>query len=1511
MKRICALLLLSLLLLYAGFPAFAQEEALFSGAGTAKEPYLIQSQEDLIELREAVNGGTGFPGVYFLQTADLNLEDVAWEPIGIAYGGSYFSGVYDGGGHVIQGLHMEGVDDAGFFGMLGGTVINLGLENCEIDSDNRAGIITCYSAGKSAKIINCYATGVVEALTAGGLTNGFADGQILNCWFEGELYGVAVGGFFVAEAANVVHSFSNESSGVGDVPATDNEEMDREDLENELNRWNWAATKGSSYSIPAELCEWRMLDDELTLSEQRITKAAVAGSALSEALKEDVNGISISIAAIIALGGLALLIGYYGARLGKWKGAACLILSYLAVAFVGFCLGRYSFVLFHLWPQLIWEAAALVVPRMLVLSLCVFALNLKADDRRGKKRSLNPGIYFIALYALLQLFSLPLIAYFGPAGLPSALGTAKTGGRIAFFEQMVAARKSQFAAGISCGPLGWALLKLLGCLVPAELFADANAPMAIMNHPSGNAALSVFAGLGLVSMGVAAFFTLKHKKCAGWALTALLVVSGPFLAAIATGSMSLLAASCCLLFFYCMRSKKRVTRELAPVFLAAATGLFPAAAVFALVLAKRERLPALARYLGYCVILTVLPAALCFGRNAVSVLAASFNPIASAGGTAMGAGRVSFGGTLSYLAEMLTGISAYLPQFDIIGYLLCGLLAVAAFLNHGWRKALCLSLLACGIARNNTMAALTFMVIPLGLCAATASKEANKPQGLQLFLLICMFALLPAREITKIANLRLWQETSIGRPALAALTSGCLLIVSAVAAICETVRNRIARPRERMQHHEEEGNMKSSRSGKVGFLLACTGALMLFFLAETLLNQQSVATMLKLFVYQVFCMLVPGYALLRILRIKCRNPIQMFGFSYASGYCVSILAYIAAIPFSFFMENWMVWIARVNYLFAGLSLLYVVCSALRGKGPCQSFDKMRGVSSREWMLVFGLWIGMFVLSFLAQGLPNRLPDLGSEQAYYFDTLYWIGNGISLSRGFPPESMRGVGHIMSYHYLSSMQFASIEKATGIPVAVFGLAYTCGQSATLLFFGYYSLFKSLTQSRWKTVLALVLLFFSMGSVEKTGNFLTAHILTTPFGFDYAIAICGFGLQLLTGMAREKRIRWNESVLCVLFLGICLGAKAPIGVLMLGFEGVLCFIWLFDRKTWKKSVILGVASLVICGAVYLAFMMDTSGWQVATASESVPSEAAAGGGLNLSFNGTAAYAQVVKQWYGEEYANLRPVSRFVLLAKIILHYLFYSHMAVAFLGLCTVIAMFRHLRGNNAILYACIAVIIAGLALSLLISLEGYSQSYFIQGALPFGIILALYNPWKDGKEPAPASKAERVKWAVATPLIIACLLNAYLYVQPLVSDAVATMRTGSVQLTSYFSESYKSGIVTPLEAEGYRWIRENTDEDSILITNATVYTTSPLMTGVFTERRCWVESMKSPSVPKAIADVRIDQIVRFFTKDSRYAYGKMRDSGVTYSIVLSRFKTGDEYTRGLECVYSNEDIAIYRL
>ena len=115
---VCRAMLYLILLCFIPLSAVARDEeswrkyrdTVFVGTGTANDPYLITSAEELAGLAYGVNSNTlNTSDKYFKLTADINLGAHLWEPIGFSTGSSshWFDGNFDGDGHTISNMGVD------------------------------------------------------------------------------------------------------------------------------------------------------------------------------------------------------------------------------------------------------------------------------------------------------------------------------------------------------------------------------------------------------------------------------------------------------------------------------------------------------------------------------------------------------------------------------------------------------------------------------------------------------------------------------------------------------------------------------------------------------------------------------------------------------------------------------------------------------------------------------------------------------------------------------------------------------------------------------------------------------------------------------------------------------------------------------------------------------------------------------------------------------------------------------------------------------------------------------------------------------------------------------------------------------------------------------------------------------------------------------------------------------------------------------------------------------------
>ena len=187
----------------------------------------ISSASAMSAFAVMVNNGEAFENYTVTLTADIDLQDQAWTPIGPnADADNKFKGTFDGGYHTISNLKVTQEADyhaAGLFGALNGTVRNLTIDGATISNLSSRSSTTNGTAVVAGSIYN---TGLIENVTVrnadvnanryvGGIA-GYVYGSIKGCTVETVT--------LVATPDNLTGSYDNgdKAGGIVGYSATDN-----------------------------------------------------------------------------------------------------------------------------------------------------------------------------------------------------------------------------------------------------------------------------------------------------------------------------------------------------------------------------------------------------------------------------------------------------------------------------------------------------------------------------------------------------------------------------------------------------------------------------------------------------------------------------------------------------------------------------------------------------------------------------------------------------------------------------------------------------------------------------------------------------------------------------------------------------------------------------------------------------------------------------------------------------------------------------------------------------------------------------------------------------------------------------------------------------------------------------------------------------------------------------------------------------------------------------------------
>jgi hypothetical protein len=179
------------------------------GTGEPNDPYQIATPQQLL----AIGSSPDLAKKHYVLVASLDMSGMV-QSKSVA---SWFYGTFDGKGHTIRNLHVEGGGMPGLFGLIDrkAEVRNLGLVDIRMAGGGSTGGLAMQNEGR---VVNCYCTGTVtnKGGPIGGLV-GWNIGTIVNSYGSATVTGsVTVGGLVGLNLGTVSSCYAT-----GDVTAND------------------------------------------------------------------------------------------------------------------------------------------------------------------------------------------------------------------------------------------------------------------------------------------------------------------------------------------------------------------------------------------------------------------------------------------------------------------------------------------------------------------------------------------------------------------------------------------------------------------------------------------------------------------------------------------------------------------------------------------------------------------------------------------------------------------------------------------------------------------------------------------------------------------------------------------------------------------------------------------------------------------------------------------------------------------------------------------------------------------------------------------------------------------------------------------------------------------------------------------------------------------------------------------------------------------------------------------
>jgi len=638
----------------------------------------------------------------------------------------------------------------------------------------------------------------------------------------------------------------------------------------------------------------------------------------------------------------------------------------------------------------------------------------------------------------------------------------------------------------------------------------------------------------------------------------------------------------------------------------------------------------------------------------------------------------------------------------------------------------------------------------------------------------------------------------------------------------------------------------------------------------------------KYSLFQIFGMHIPGLAILVLICTQKLSQIEILIYSYVLGYGCSLIIYFVTMPFGF--KSAMLYFYIIIFI---ISLAYIIYIYRMRKWRFEVENDRIGF---KVCCIIGMGI-LFVEVVMSCGL-HTLP-LKQPTSSYQDFLFGVGNTIECSKEYPIINFRAIfqGKYF-YHYMHNLHLATMKNILDIPAYHLTAFYSYIQTVLLLVGGSYLFFQSvLGKKKQGVVFGMLLVLLTTGYESAHRMTYLAHLYMTPNNFDVSMA---FGMILVSVVYRQtksEKVNLTYLIISIISFIISFGSKAPLGMIAASVCGVLGILYVIRRR--KVKMILPYAILFLaCGTIIYTKVLSGNAEASVKLTASAEENSIFVWGLMPD----------VQNWLINTFGNLPKWLEQLLLGVYFSVVSYYPVFIVFLVGIIGCFLYYKDVRIIDAALFSAVPV---GIGITMLFSHPGGSQYYFLLGTLPFAAALGLRGIYK-----IMYNQKERICKQMLPLLCCFCIcfgvLNVYCATDPLFT--MNEFRRGFSYIAGQTVEteehhSWLANLVYPEEYEGYVWLRENTNERDVLISDMCIagYTRYTYAEGVFSERYVYIPLEED-----------LDEI-RTCYKGKEKAIRKVMDKAdVKYMVQTLRVTPDLKIPKSLGTpVFENDAMRIYKL
>lgn len=589
-----------------------------------------------------------------------------------------------------------------------------------------------------------------------------------------------------------------------------------------------------------------------------------------------------------------------------------------------------------------------------------------------------------------------------------------------------------------------------------------------------------------------------------------------------------------------------------------------------------------------------------------------------------------------------------------------------------------------------------------------------------------------------------------------------------------------------------------------------------------------------------------------------------------------------------------------------LSIVYII-GLFRGRKA--GFTDLRPDRIQASFYVFAALV--FFYAMLNTQYEYIAPLYTEYTSIISDQAFHLGIIEGLARDFPAPNLWIEGRDIHYHIFTEILYA-------IPVRLFGLestevVFTCGPYLTTAVVSctFYGFLKAMTARKERAGLYCMAILASCMFMVKgiTESWFLYHLLSNINSYGFGVSALMIMIPTLSkwngSIGSKEGLGWRDLVIQIVFVMLMTGIKGPIGIVFIGGIWGTVILGLIMRKmSWRF--------LVIALILTLAFLIIYVGI-IGT-----------GSGMSTRY-GLIRFGNVVWmiKFKGPIIAAMKAVGIPKIIRKCVMICVFIALFFAAFLvpavagyirEFVLIVTGGKEFRVEKVFVYAAALV---GLIAMFIFNHSGHSQVYYGFVTLTLTPLISFWL--LEDLEGQKTFWPRLLRGVFAVMLIMFAGLTVMYYGSKIVEAKAFCQDHGSTNTEKYINISHD-------EYEGMMWLRDNTPEDALVISDR-YYSVSPkkfdpedrydsrhFVYGIYSERQQYIEG-SGYSMGFDEADLRqemIDTNNRFYDPDDEDRDELAQALGADYVVVSKRFNdagdiAGDDY----ELCFSNDEIDIYKI